>query len=148
MDTLDRGHTEPELEKEAETMAKGLAPGERASVIALFGDLGAGKTTFTKSFAKALGVEESVTSPTFVIEKRYPLSKEGFTTFIHIDAYRLDDADELRKLHWQEDVSDPRNVIVIEWADKVEQLLPPGTVRINLAFLDEHTRSFAYDRKQ
>ena len=138
---------EEELVKDAEQMARELAPGEHARVIALMGDLGAGKTTFAKAFAASLGVDEHVTSPTFVIEKRYLLHDQKFSHLIHIDAYRLKDADELKKLDWQRTVSDPKNIILIEWADRVSELIPHDAVRISLAYLDEETRTITYDNK-
>ncbi len=139
--------TKEELQKEAATVARSLVPGEKATVVALFGDLGAGKTTFTQAFAKTLGVAEGVTSPTFVIEKRYPLENGPFKTLIHIDAYRLDDAEDLRKLGWEEDESDKNNLIVIEWADKIAELLPKNALRIDLAFLDEEKRLLSYGNR-
>jgi tRNA threonylcarbamoyladenosine biosynthesis protein TsaE len=136
--------TEAELVKEAEELARSLVPALHARVVALQGDLGAGKTTFTQAFAKALGVDEHVTSPTYVIEKRYPLANQKFAHLIHIDAYRLTDADELRKLDWERTVNDAGNLIIVEWADKVAALIPEDAVRITLAYVDETTRSISY----
>ena len=99
METMTR--TEGELVQDAEQLARDLVPGPHARVVALMGDLGAGKTTYAKAFANALGVNDHVTSPTFVIEKRYPLHNQNFSQLIHIDAYRLENADELRKLDWE-----------------------------------------------
>ncbi|VAW19133.1 tRNA threonylcarbamoyladenosine biosynthesis protein TsaE, partial [hydrothermal vent metagenome] len=100
-----------------------------AFVVGLQGDLGAGKTAFTKSVAKALGVGVSVTSPTFVIEKIYKLpvraphaggpENEIFSRLIHIDAYRLESGSELTSLGWEDISSDPKNIILIEWPEKV-----------------------------
>src|SRR3989338_1544300 len=73
-----------------------------STVVALSGDLGAGKTTFAQAVAKSLGVEETVNSPTFVIQKVYALSDQQWGRLIHIDAYRLKSADELRALGWDE----------------------------------------------
>lgn len=136
------------LESEAKELALLITPKEQAQVVALYGDLGAGKTTFTQAFARALGVIQNITSPTFVVEKRYPLEDQLFDTLIHIDAYRLDNAEDLEKLDWKTTLSNPKNLVVIEWADKVENLLPKNTVRISLEFLDEHTREFTYGKKE
>jgi len=119
--------------------------GEKALVVGLKGDLGAGKTTFTKSVAKTLGVEGAVTSPTFVIEKIYKLPELGvFSRLIHIDAYRLDDTRELSNIGWEELVNDPENLILLEWPEKVEELLPKNMITINFKFIDEDTREIEY----
>jgi tRNA threonylcarbamoyladenosine biosynthesis protein TsaE len=111
----------------------------QATVVALSGDLGAGKTTFAQGVARALGVEEQVTSPTFVIEKIYQLNQpfdhaqgKQFARLIHIDAYRLNDAHELEVLGWKEIVADPSNLIVIEWPERVTDLIPSDAIHISL----------------
>lgn len=121
-----------------------LSRGGSASVVALSGDLGAGKTTFTQGLASALGVAESVTSPTFVIEKVYELSGQKWERLIHIDAYRLKDVHELEVLGWQALVRDPANLIVVEWPEHVASAIPADATRVTLAFLDEETRSLSY----
>ena len=133
-----------ELAASATKLAHELMPKEHAAVVALTGDLGAGKTTFAQAFAKALGVDEHVTSPTYVIEKRYPLTNQKFAHLVHIDAYRLADADELRKLDWESTARDLKNLIIIEWADRVSELIPADAIRISLAYLDEDTRTLTY----
>ena len=119
-----------------------------ASVFGLKGDLGAGKTTFTKSVAKALGVEGAVTSPTFVIEKIYKLPKlpqsEKFTRLIHIDAYRLEGGKDLLELGWKEIVDNPQNLILIEWPEIVADILPEDVKIIEFKFIDENTREIEY----
>ena len=104
-----------------------------ATVITLSGDLGAGKTTFTQGVARALGVNEKVTSPTFVIEKVYELSGQKWTHLIHIDAYRLKDAHELEVLGWHEIMQEPGNLILIEWPEMVAELIPKSATRITIA---------------
>ena len=130
--------------QDAGGLALSLVPAAHARVVALTGDLGAGKTTFAQAFAKALGVDEHVTSPTYVIEKRYPLTNQKFAHLVHIDAYRLADADELRKLDWSAAAADPSNLIIIEWADKVAELIPEDATQITLTYVDETTRSVSY----
>jgi tRNA threonylcarbamoyladenosine biosynthesis protein TsaE len=107
-------------------------PEETAVVLALHGDLGAGKTTFTQMLAKALGVTEAVTSPTFVIMKGYELHEQAFAHLVHIDAYRLETSQELSILHFEHILRESRTLVVIEWAAKVADLLPIHT--INLTF--------------
>lgn len=110
----------------------------KAFVISLRGDLGAGKTTFTQMLAKELGIEETITSPTFVIQKRYEISKEGisFKKLIHIDAYRLDSSDELLNLDWKELILDPENIICLEWPDRVGDIVPEYSIVINIEMGD------------
>jgi len=123
----------------------------KAFVVGLEGDLGAGKTAFTKGVAKALGVEGSVTSPTFVIEKIYKLPKlpqyEKFSRLIHIDAYRLESGKELLGIGWEEILKDPQNLILIEWPERVEDVLPKDTKTIQFRFVDENVREVETDEE-
>ena len=94
---------------------------DEALVVGLSGHLGAGKTAFTKIIAKLLGVEEVVTSPTFVIMKIYEIDtvKVPWKRLIHIDAYRLERREELEVLEWEKLVADKNNLILIEWPENV-----------------------------
>src|SRR3990167_493131 len=107
-----------------------------ATVLSLEGELGAGKTTFTQGFAKGLGIKETPKSPTFVIMRIYKLNKFNrsakiveFENFIHIDAYRIASKD-LKSLGWKELISSPQNIILIEWGDRVKNILPKNSLRI------------------
>lgn len=104
-----------------------------ATVVALNGDLGAGKTTLVKALAAELGITEVVTSPTFTIMKRYE-AKEGapFPTLYHLDVYRIDDVSELAPLRFNELLTLDNTLICIEWAEKITSLLPPHTITITL----------------
>lgn len=117
---------------------------KNATVVALHGDLGSGKTTFTKQLAKELGIIETVTSPTFVIQKRFDIPKENksrnFDRLIHIDTYRIDLQDELIKLGWNEDLSNSQNIISVEWPENVLDILPENTIHLYFEFIDETTR--------
>ena len=111
-----------------------------ATVIGLCGELGAGKTTC----ANMLGISENVTSPTFVILKKYKLDGKilngKFDFLIHIDAYRLKGGAELNAIGWQEIVSDPRNLVMIEWPELVADVMPANTMYIDFKHVDETTR--------
>jgi tRNA threonylcarbamoyladenosine biosynthesis protein TsaE len=117
-----------------------------AVVIALHGNLGAGKTTFTKELAKHLGITETVTSPTYIIQKRFEIPKEKKTKFdpfeklIHIDTYRIDLQDELVRLGWSDDILHKENLIVVEWPENIPDLLPEKTIHLQFTFVDEVTR--------
>ncbi len=109
-----------------------------ATVVGLYGNLGAGKTTLTQSIARVLGVGETVTSPTFVIEKIYELAGQKFTHLIHIDAYRIEKSEELLRLGWQEIVSDSQNLILIEWPEKVSDIMPKH-IKVVLKTIEDET---------
>ncbi len=125
-----------ETQKIADDFVKKISPRDGALVVGLSGDLGAGKTAFAKCVAKTFGVEETVTSPTFVIEKIYELSNQKFTHLIHIDAYRLDSSAELLNLGWTKIISDPKNIILIEWSERVSDIMPEH-IKLNLRALEE-----------
>jgi len=139
-----------DVKKQAAHLVAGILArknGKEAAVVALYGDLGSGKTTFTKAAAESLGVSLPVVSPTFVILRIYPLQTEPFSHFIHVDAYRLEDGEELKKLGWNDMLSDPKNIIFVEWADKVEDILPKGTVMVYFENINETTRSLKIKEK-
>ena len=114
-----------DTQKFAQKLAKEL-PGR---VFALSGDLGSGKTTFTQFFLRALGVRGRITSPTFIIIKNYKLriTDYGFKKVYHIDCYRIKSPKELLALDFKEILSDPKNLLIIEWADRIRNLLPTET---------------------
>jgi tRNA threonylcarbamoyladenosine biosynthesis protein TsaE len=117
-----------------------LELGSAACVVALQGDLGAGKTAFAQEVGKILGVTENMHSPTFVIEKIYTIDFKGFKKLIHIDAYRLEKEAELLHLGWAEITSEPENLILIEWPERVPGIIPSHAKRINFTFIDEAAR--------
>ena len=100
-------------------------------VLGLIGDLGAGKTTFVQFLAQALGVKEKVNSPTFALMKVYQTTNAKIKTLVHADAYRLNQADELKNVGLAEYFNQPDCVVVIEWADKVKNILPSNAVLID-----------------
>lgn len=109
-------------------------PGRRALVIGLTGPLGAGKTTFIRAFIHGLGVKHKVTSPTFLLWRRFvlPRGKAGFKNVFHLDVYRLEKPKELYGFGLNKAVGNPRNIIIIEWAERVRGVLPQGTIWLYL----------------
>ncbi len=105
---------------------------EHATILALEGQLGAGKTTFVQALARRLGIKESVQSPTYVLMKSYPLDgpltsfgeKRRFNRLVHIDAYRLENPQEFNTLKPEEFLNDPKAFVVVEWPQKLGTLLP------------------------
>lgn len=95
---------------------------DSATVLSLSGDLGAGKTAFTKLCAQHLGIAETVVSPTFVIAKFYEIPADAFPWkhLVHIDAYRLESWNELQTLKFDEVFRDPENLVIIEWPEQVQ----------------------------
>ena len=119
--------SEKDTEKLAREFAKGLRAGD---VVALVGDLGAGKTTFTKAAAEGLGVTEKLSSPTFTIVCEY---ESGRLPLYHFDVYRVNDEDELFEIGF-DDYLHGKGVCLIEWANLVEDLLPENTIYVNLSY--------------
>ncbi|MEK7619607.1 MAG: tRNA (adenosine(37)-N6)-threonylcarbamoyltransferase complex ATPase subunit type 1 TsaE [Patescibacteria group bacterium] len=99
-------------------------------VIALYGDLGAGKTTFVKGLAKALGVTEVVTSPTFVLMNVYRAHSKQISRLVHIDCYRLERAGQLAEIGGDEYFGNSDTVVAIEWPERVNTVLPKDAIRI------------------
>lgn len=137
-------HSQDEMQAFAGGVVRGLAARDTATVLALTGDLGAGKTTFTQGVARALGVSEAVTSPTFLVMRSYPISDRAFTKLIHIDAYRIDDEDELRVLGLGDLLLDPENLIVIEWAERIPTYIPSGAFRFIFAHSEGEARTISF----
>ncbi|MFA6340613.1 MAG: tRNA (adenosine(37)-N6)-threonylcarbamoyltransferase complex ATPase subunit type 1 TsaE [Candidatus Paceibacterota bacterium] len=129
-----------ETENIAKDFIKNIKSSKGALVVGLYGDLGSAKTTFTQFVAKTLGIKEDITSPTFVIEKIYDIKHKDLKRFIHIDAYRLNSAKELSVLGWQTTVSDPTNIVFIEWPERVVDILPKDHIKINFKFISENER--------
>lgn len=130
-----------------------------ATVIALVGELGAGKTVFIKGFARALGVKGPVNSPTFILIHPYKIPRKassrgernikyGIQNLYHIDAYRIKTYKELISLGIKEIITDPRNVVLIEWAERVKQILPRGHIKVHIDHVDEKTRKLTVNSKQ
>ena len=98
--------------------------GKKAVILALSGELGAGKTTFTQGFAAGLGMKGKVTSPTFILMRSSKIKNKNF---VHIDAYRAGAADFV-KLGFKELAADNKNIILVEWADRLKKILPKSAI--------------------
>ena len=120
-----------ETKELARNLVLSLEPrNSEARVLALEGDLGSGKTAFTQELGKTLGITEHMQSPTFVIEKIYELVGSKWTHLVHIDAYRLKNEEELLALGFKKQLENKHNLIVIEWASRVENILPKSAIHI------------------
>ena len=109
----------------------------KTHVIELIGDVGAGKTTFVRGLAKGLGVQEPITSPSFTISKSYALPSGG--NLIHYDFYRLSDPG-LMVNDLAEALADPKNVVVVEWAESVADILPENRTKIAIKYNNDNSR--------
>lgn len=155
MDTYTREtHSADETRNEGARYARELRPG---TVVALAGDLGAGKSTFVQGLLGALGAEPPFPSPTFVIMHQYDLPKEQndestrgssmienqnagkIRRVYHVDAYRVDGV-ALQNIGWEEWISDPQGVVLVEWPERVADILPERTRHIVFTSVDETTR--------
>lgn len=141
-----RTHSDEETKKIARELVERLEPG---AVLALVGDLGAGKTTFVQGIAQALGVIEAITSPTFVLLQSYEITNERFGARFHVlnhlDLYRLETLDEIKNIGIEDVLTDPHAITVIEWADRATTLLPPRTMWIEFGFVDDEVREIEVD---
>jgi tRNA threonylcarbamoyladenosine biosynthesis protein TsaE len=129
---------------------------DSATIVALWGDLGAGKTTLSQYLAKTFGVEDEVVSPTFVIMKIYPLenSETGvrndeagkFQRLIHIDAYRFENPEEAATIRLHELVADPKNIILIEWPELLGDGLPDRRIDVKIEHDGEGRKVFIEEK--
>ena len=130
-----------------------------AVVVALEGELGAGKTVLVKGIAKALGIKAHITSPTFVLLKQYKIPSKAkslkskvtritglrpstldLRQLIHIDAYRLKDYQALVAIGVKEIISDPKNIVLIEWSERVKPILPSKKIKVHIDHVGESQR--------
>ena len=111
------------------------------NVIALTGDLGSGKTTFAQGLGKALGIQQAITSPTFMLMRIYALpGHPQFNKFIHCDLYRVQGWDEIAELSLNEVWDNPHNLIVIEWAERIKDHLPAVYHQLNFTHEENGNR--------
>ena len=129
-------------------------PKRGAFVIGLKGELGSGKTTFAQGFAKSLGIKERILSPTFVLCKKFQISNPKsqtnpksqipkFKYFYHFDFYRIIKSEEILSLGFKEIISNPKNIVLIEWADKIKKIMPKNTLWINFKLIDKSFRKLS-----
>ena len=135
-----------ETKKFAGEFAKKLKPRD---ILALYGSLGAGKTTFIQGLVASLGYRGKVFSPTFIFVRPYQIrsqtsdirqQKSGIKTFYHIDLYRIEEPADLKTIGIEEFLSEDDSVSAIEWPERIENGLPERTVKIKIESIDENTR--------
>ncbi len=134
-------NSELQTQKIGESLGKSLKGGD---IIALYGDLGAGKTVFVKGIAKGLGIKKRILSPTFVFMRSYPTAKGK--QFIHIDLYRGQDRRDFEALGLEELFSQ-NCIVVLEWAEKIAKMLPQKRIDVQIIKEDEKKRTIKIDRR-
>jgi len=120
-----------------------------AIILGLKGDLGAGKTTFVQGIADGLEISDKILSPTFVILKKFKISKLEikFQNFFHIDCYRIENPKEIIDLGFKEIILDPKNIVIIEWPEKIKTILPKHAMFLNFKFVNMNTREIKWIKK-
>ena len=127
--------SEQEMLEFGQNFAKSLT----APIIELIGDVGTGKTTFVRGLTKGLGITDPVTSPSFTISKSYALPS-GKGHLIHYDFYRLPDPG-LMLNDLRENLKNPNNIIIIEWGNSIENILPKNRLKVEIKYNDNNTRN-------
>ena len=129
--------SEKETQEAGEKLVQKLAPG---SVVAMYGDLGAGKTAFVRGMTRGLGINFPVSSPTFNVVNEYP----GKVPLFHFDMYRLGSADELFDIGW-DDYLERGGICAVEWSENVEEAFEPGTVKVTITKLGDSEREITVE---
>lgn len=126
-------HSPGETEAFAAKLAANLPFG---SVLALYGNLGAGKTVFARGFARGLGITEPISSPTFTIVQEYPINGKYF---FHLDLYRIDNSDAAYAFGIDEFLYDQNAMTLLEWPERIEDILPAKTIKLTVEHAPEVT---------
>ena len=113
-------------------------------VVLLFGPMGAGKTTFTQGIAASLGISR-LTSPTYVILNQYPIEHSSIKTLNHFDLYRLESEDQLKSVNFEETISDPESLSIVEWPEKLSKL-PLSYYQINIDPISVNQRQITFQK--
>jgi tRNA threonylcarbamoyladenosine biosynthesis protein TsaE len=121
-------------------------PADNSLVITLTGDLGAGKTTFVQQVGAQLGVSETIVSPTFTIMKRYQVENNRFEQLIHIDAYRIEQEDEVLPLGLPALIKEPASIVCIEWPEKIPSAILDQAVAVSIEINQDESRTVTISR--
>lgn len=131
-------------QKQTQKLAQQLAETYPLGSLWLKGDLGSGKTTFTRFFLQALGYQGKVKSPTYTLVEPYSIKNGRLNMVYHSDLYRLNDPEELDFIGFFE-YFHPNNLVIIEWAERAKSLLPPPDIILTLTILDDNVRQATID---
>ena len=128
---------EKQTKEAGKILGEEILKGENGLIVGLEGELGSGKTTFIQGLAQGLGIKDKITSPTFVIFKKYNILN---TNFYHVDCYRLENGKDLIDLGFEEISKSKESIVLIEWAEKIKDILPKDTLWISFEYLDKNKR--------
>ena len=137
-----------ETQKLAESFVKKFKGGD---LLALYGNLGSGKTTFVQGLARGFGIKKRIISPTFIIVRSYEISSKykvlSIEYFYHIDLYRVEDQNDIKNLGIEDIINNPQNIVVIEWAKKMQNLLTKKRWDIEIEDLGGNKRKIVVNQK-
>ena len=140
-------HSAEETRSLGKKMAEALVPG---TILCLSGELGSGKTTFSQGLLEGLGAEKPYVSPTFVIMKEYDLKKpspSGIRRIYHADAYRVE-AKDFETLGFSEWCTDPEGIVILEWPERIEDILPEEAIFTQFSSSEENERMITVSGKR
>ena len=132
-----------QTKKLGETLAREILktkPKKIAQILGLEGGLGGGKTTFLQGFARGLGIKEKILSPTFVILKKFEIGKVKSQYFYHVDCYRIKKPREILDLGFKEIIFNPKNIVAVEWAERIRKIMPKDIIWISFEFANKNQR--------
>ena len=134
-------HSFTETENAGFKLATELTPG---SCILLFGDLGAGKTVFSRGFARGLGILEPVSSPTYTIVQEYNIP--AGSRLYHLDLYRISGVESALAFGVDEFIDDPKAIKLIEWPMRIDGILPDNCIKVTIKHIDDNTREITIEK--
>lgn len=131
--------------KKAGMEISGKRAGKHAVVLGLKGNLGSGKTTFLQGFAQGLKIRRRISSPTFVIFRKYAikdksLNQAGYFNFFHFDCYRLKGLEEIKSLGFRDIIGDTKNIVAVEWPERIGSAMPPWASIVSFSYCEEKNR--------
>lgn len=130
--------------QETKELAKEILKDLSSNLICLYGPLGSGKTTFVQGLARALGIKKRIISPTFILLREYDIKSLKFkiknSKLIHLDCYRINSEEDIKSIDLSELWSDNKNLVVIEWAEKLKRILPKQRIDIKFEHVSKNKR--------
>ena len=131
-----------ETQKIASDLAQKIIKRKKGAVLALEGELGAGKTVFVQCFAKALGIKPKIKSPTFVLMKKYSVPSGTYrgTNLYHLDCYRITGHKDLRIPEFEEMLNEQGSIVLVEWAERIKEIIPKNHLTVHIDHISEKIR--------
>lgn len=131
-------HSAQETQRLAKKILKQL---QGKNTVALYGQLGSGKTTFIQGLAKALGIKKRLVSPTYILMRSYPISHNlSYNSMLHLDLYRVSSAADLKSIDFEELIKDKNNLVVVEWAEKLNANQIKNSLKLKFKIISQNRR--------